>query len=341
MDRTLCIYEEISNKIKILLDVCDLQKIDNSITSELLDIDKHFRLNSSQYIVDWISAKNSSDIATVSLDFKNYLLSENIIQKLDTLSKNVFKEPDKSIMALMHNYARNSFGIKPTIEDKNTCSDCNVEYVVRPNLSDQYCPNCGIIIPLKGTVFETSDNVRGGPYKPSEHCETHVNCIFALELTEIPKEVIEGIKRLMRNENVLPNRQLTCKKIRQYLKELHQAQYNRNVPKIRLMLTGLRPPRPSSDKFNEICWYFDLADRIWLEIKPDNIRSRQYYPHRIRKIIEIVYKDDIRTRNTIIEGIHLQEESTYKIHDQYWEEICERSEGKIPFIKTEKYLYRY
>ncbi len=344
MENVTQIHSEISGKIKYLYMAIEHKgdTIDEKTIDELTKLDSEYRLNSSIPIINSMTASNYDELVDASTVFKEYITSANIMQRLNILSKIIFSNPDHKIISLMHNYTNNNLILNSSaVEERELCPDCNVEFSIRHAYSDQYCPKCGMIIQLDGISFEVNENSKSGPYKPSEHCETHINCIFAQELTEIPKTLIDSIQRLIKNENILPNRQLTCKKIRQYLKELKQTQYNKNVPKIRLIITGIKPPSPTIDKFNEICWYFDLADKIWMEIKPPDIKSRQYYPHRIRKIIEIVYKDDIKTRNSIIECIHLQEENTYKIHDHYWKEICDKSNGKIPFIKTEKYLLRY
>ena len=335
------VHEGIIDKLNILLKCVEQQPNDHSDATiqDLIQLNREYRMNSCQYLILWLNNNNAIGRKEVYDVYECYLNYDNIIKNIDDIGGKIFA--NHSMPHLSHTFNNSRLTLDSFEEYEDKCDVCGVQFVIRPECSDQVCPDCGVIQRLEGTYFELENKNKSGPYKPSKHCEHHANCIFAQECTVIPDSLINDIRRCMRRDNIQPTMMLTCRKIREYLKDLKKAKYNVNVPKIRFILTGISPPKPTAARFKDICKYFDLADEIFMTIKPDNIHSRQYYPYRLRKIIEIVYYDDIKIRNAFIDGIHNQDEKTMITHNEMWEKICDNSGGRIPYIPTKKNLLQY
>lgn len=338
MDSVSLTHSHISRKLSLL---CELGNLGKYNTEDLEQIQTEYKLGSLLLIVSY--HEELIDKKPIVEDYEAFLIAENIIENINRLAINILNLPLPPIAGpLIHEY--NQLQVRPkTVECKvSTCEICNIPLIVRPAASDQCCPLCGIIIPLKGTYFDLSSDTcaKNGPYKPSKHCEQWVTRIFAQETTAIPDLLIQDIIKCMTRDGVKTN-QLTCPLIRDsYLKkELRQTKYNANVPKIRRIITGISPPQPTNAEYTLICQMFDLIDELFITVRPDGFSSRRYYPHFIRKIIEIVYHTRPKIKNAIIGGIHMQEKKTTDSHDMLWEKICKASDGRFAFSKTKEIIY--
>ena len=328
-----------NNIIKILEYLGSCYDMANVDKSELQELTSCYDLGSISLIARYHMVSKNEEKECINLEFEQFMTCNDIPGKinnmLDTLSK--LKLPPKAVHLI--NCINNliiSYDVK---EDKyKVCLECDTEMVVRPEDSDQCCPICGYIDEFKGTLFEDlyhndDRSTKHGPYKPSRHCEHWLMRIFAMEKTNIPQTLIDAINHCLERDGIR-KKQLTPKMTRGYLKELAQTTFNSNVPKIRKLISGISPQPPTYEEYIKVCQIFDLADQIFMQIKSDNVSNRRYYPHFIRKSIELVYEDHESKMRTIVEGIHLQSRTTSESHDNLWREICEASEGKIKFLPT-------
>lgn len=341
------IHQQIVEKLDIFVASTQVNnKLPIDIINEIHTVNSNYRINSSHYILEWIQCTDTDLHSRILDKYEGYLNTEKIISTLDYFASQIFgTHLNNNLLSLYHQYKRTKVKIASYKECDSKCDDCHVEMEVRKEYSDMKCPDCGLIQILEGTTFENNESTqKNGPYKPTGHCNFHVECIFAMESNEIPQNIIDKIKDMMKRDQIPPTSILTCKKIREYLKILKLTnKYNSHVPKIRYLITNIQPHKPTADELNMISDLFELSDRIFMKIKPTYIQSRQYYPHRIRKIVEIVYKDKLKIRNSIIQSIHLQGDKTTCEHDTLWKMICndEEAEDKLPFIKTQKHVMRY
>lgn len=324
---------DIVNIHNVILDKLSILELHIHQDNEIKQIKEQYLLGALPYISAYY---NSVDIATrnnSAINYNFFIIAENIHGKL---AKYLNQIPSIDL----HNYSL--INLQPCLDHINNADmefcECGGEYIVRPKYSDLCCSTCGNLRRLVGTYFEPTDNQnKSSVYKPSRRCEQWVTCIFAAEKNKVPDEVINNIRACMRRDRVACTVKLSCGKIRDYLKEINSTQYNINVPQIRARITGIVPPQPLAHDYLRICQLFDIADDIYTKIiekKDVKYGNRRYYPHFIRKIIEIVYIDRPQIKNLIIESIHVQERATTEKHDARWKEICDNSNGQIVFIKT-------
>lgn len=332
------INNTINVKLSILTNIAKQLNVDTDDIDNFKDI---YKLQSLPIIYAMVV----SDSEAVNNEFELFISSECILERIDALGSLLLtKYKSKinntgSVHSLISEFKQININAKLIYETNNTCINGHGPLVNEYYLYESRCLVCGYVEAFpQGILEDTAENSKG-PYKPSKHCEQWVSRIFAMEHINIPESLIAGIKRCAKRDGIAEI-DLTCKCIRDtYLKELHQTKYNGNVPKIRRIINGISPPQPTREEYMRICSLFDLIDGLFLEIKPKNFSSRRYYPHFIRKIIEIIYADRPKVKFLILEGIHIQEQKTTQINDELWEMICEKSDGQLTFSKTKKIMY--
>lgn len=206
---------------------------------------------------------------------------------------------------------------------------CGTKMDIHPESSSLICSYCGVILNIGGVVFEdTVIYTTCGHksiqkcYDPSKHCREWVQRIQASENIEISKEKSDKIMACLIRDNITHTRQVSCSRIRSYLKETRNTEYNDHVPAIRLLLTGIKPPQLSIEELRNVYNLFDKSIRMYAEIKPSHKSNTLYYPYILYKILDILLKTGSRKQN-IMECIHLQSRDTLIVNDNIWMKICE------------------
>lgn len=329
MESLSILHERISRKLEILnklakIEVNTLYQRYNTMSAEYIIANIDIELNNAddneiqkkrQYILD---------------QYMGFISGENICEKIEEFAKKIFNNANSTMAPLIHDF--NQIGSTESFVkiNSNKC-ECGGAFQIRALTSDMICVNCGNIEVIEGTYFDNIDGNRNAPYKPSKHCQNWVYRIFGIERIKIPDDVKEKIKDCMTRDNVKkPN----CSLIRQYLKELKITKYNNNIVKIRREITGIGPPTPSDQQIINICMRFAQIDEFYMKIKTKDEKSRRYYPFFIRKAIEIEYSNNVKDKEIILEGIHIQDKSTTEKHDELYEKICEVSNGQLKFTIT-------
>jgi hypothetical protein len=334
MNSVSIVHGRISKKLQILLKIAQICQRSVQEIENLIDT---YQLESMDLVIQYSCAKDEDSRKEIYENYDMFLSSNGFFQRHSEIIEKLFSSAPVEAAPFIHEY--NQIGhmqdyVKST---SKICNECHVQYDIRSKSSDMCCPSCGIIIPLKGTYFESSESSRNGPYKPSKHCEQWVKRIFGIENTKIKPELITALLECMARDGV---REPSYKLLRDnYFKELHMAKYNCNIVKIRRMLTGKGPPIPSATKYNNICRRFDIMDELYMIVKDPSQSSRRYYPTFIRKSIEDEYEDIPKVRDLILSGIHIQEQKTTESHDQLYEKMCEKSNGRLTFRKTKNKNY--
>jgi hypothetical protein len=209
------------------------------------------------------------------------------------------------------------------------CLNCDMVMQIHPNSSELVCTNCGSTTVLVGTVFEDDQffyqegqRIKYGSYDPSKYFRTWMDKIQAKEIKEIPEKVINDVKTLIK-QDVRNVDEITCKKIRSFLRISKNTEYNEYVPLIRKLITGIAPPQLTDYEIQLVNLYFDKTMKIYNEIKAPNKSNCFYHPYFIYKIIEHVLKDgDPNRSHKILSCIHLQSRETLIKNDSIWCEIC-------------------
>jgi hypothetical protein len=204
--------------------------------------------------------------------------------------------------------------------------------------SEMVCTFCGLTETLHGTVledeqfyFQEGHRAKHGSYDPSKHCRFWIERIQGRETKDIPEEVLNDIKKCIKDNNIRNIEDITCDSIRNYLSYTNNTSYNKHIPLIRKIITGEPPAQLTDPELQIIQIYFDKVIRIYDDIKPITKTSVPYHPYLIYKILEHILHTKARdegykSRERIIKVmscIHLQARDTLIENDKMWKKICD------------------
>ncbi len=304
--------------------------------------------------VDWADdAKNDPAVAQIAIECVGVNMKE--FQRL------CFADTTKLIEDKYH-AIEISFPPRPK-ENKELCPECETMLIVDPFNSELHCQRCGYSDSLSGVVFEESQlysqqssTSKHKNYKFNSHCEKWLNQIQARENRVIPEEVLEKVNAMAKREytrsGVLRSmRDMKCREIRRWFKQLGLTKYNNNSALVRRYITGMNgeaviPPQLTPEETHDILFDFSQAMEIYesfdkeqqtlATIGKTKVGNKPYYPYGLMKILIMRLKRGPRL-DGLLECIHLQTETTLRKHDKVWKEICNRVPNFI-YVPTNKAL---
>ncbi len=339
--------------IKILTDYFLLEKTNKeAINKDVINKDpnekKKYNEQKNKFYIEYQTfIKKNNFIGCIDRYYTilKYTFNQIIKCKLNKISKDIIQK----IKDLFDIY-ENSTIVRSTANIVyNRCSTCNKEMKIIENLSEIICTYCGITENLYGTVFEDfqfyyqeGGRTKHGAYEASKHCKFWIERIQARESKEIPESVINSVKKCIKSNKIRNIHDITCKEIREYLKQTKNSNYNEHIPLIRKIITGRSPEQLLDDELQTIIIYFDKAIKIYEEIKPSNKTNVIYHPYIIYKLIEhtlrkkppIEYRQSKERIYSILGCIHLQARETLIDHDKTWQEICNHIE-ELDYVPTD------
>lgn len=364
-------------KIKSLKDIADiLHKIDTSnekvrtFIADLQEISDDYEMGSIKILTNYfLLTQTNQELDTDKkifiaqkdkyfADYQVFIKKNNFIGKIDRyynmlknmIINNKIKEHLTDIKSILTLYENSTIirSVSNTIYNK--CDKCSKEMKIIENLSEITCTHCGITDNLYGTVFEDfqfyfqeGTRTKHGSYDPSKHCRYWIERIQARESKEIPESVLDSVRERIRTNKIRNVEDITCKEIREYLRQTHNASYNEHIPLIRKIITGKSPAQLTDQELQLITIYFDKVIRVYDEIKPITKTNVPYHPYLIYKIIEHILKckpsydhyNSKRRIYSILGCIHLQARETLIENDKMWQEICTHID-EIEYTPTDR-----
>lgn len=360
----------------------DIAKRLSDLRLECVDIIWSYNIGVAPSLLRY--SEDKSDEAYYNYD--EYIITENIIGRMTDVYNTI-----EDIVAVLLNHSgfkkhigttsfketlnkyRDTYSslvvkIDAAKKDICICPTCQIKMAVHAELSELRCPQCAVVIHLEGAVFEDAQihiqqtTIKSKEYDPNKHCDKWIKCIQGKEDRNIPAYVInkidaKAIAHYSRGDRLLPMNNMTCKMIREWLKNecgengRKLTCYNNDSALIRKIVTSLHgdavvPPQLLYDEEEKLLLDFSRAMAEYDNIVTDpkamekiGIRGRSnkpYYPYGLFKILRIRYlsaldrKEEIKYKK-LIECIHVQSDDTLVDNDLIWKEICNR----IPDFKYE------
>jgi hypothetical protein len=314
-------------------------------------IKDEYRPINLQYLNELTENLMMSDTPSIS-QYYCMILSNNTISRLDIYSKKISIFV-KDQMELKHGQIQLVKGLLSKIDridltvkikkfDCELCESCKEVTESNPiNDTQSKCVNCGLVKSNSDNVtaeyddeFESKYNKpKRGTHEAEKHCIMWVDKITAIKETEITEEQDIRIRKWLTINNIRNKKLLHCEDYRRCFKESHITELNDYVTYIRLIYSGISPPRISYDERQEILSLFILVVETHEDIKTDE-SNLKYYPFFILKIVPWVIKDKIRCID-IQRCIHLQSSVTLKSNDRLWKKITDTGRLPIEFVKTD------
>ena len=352
-----CIADNYEIKsIKILSDYFLLIKDYQNQDVKSLEIKNVYIANRDKYFANYQTLIKKENIIDRVNRYYNSL--KNIINSI-TKSSNNFIEPDMTnIKTIFSTYENSTITRSVSNISYNKCNKCSREMKIIASLSEMICTYCGITENLCGTIFEDEQyyyqegqRTKHGSYDPSKHCRFWIERIQAKETKDIPESVLDGVRRCIRHNKIRNFDDITCKDLREYLRQTRNSTYNEHIPLIRKIITGITPAQLTDQESQLISIYFDKVTRIYDRIKPASKNNVSYHPYFIYKIIEHIlkvkspndYRNSKKRISNILSCIHLQARETLIENDKTWKQICsmiDEIEYK-PTDKNEQFVYNF
>ena len=208
----------------------------------------------------------------------------------------------------------------------DTC-ECGAKRVHIPELSELRCSSssCGLVKIIVGCIFKedqyASDTQKSkcNGYDFGRHFKFWMERLQALEHKIFNDGDLARIKECIVRDRTL-NCEITCVRMRGYLKELGLTEYNDHVPLLVKMFGGQGPPQYDFQETRDIAIKFNKIINLYHKVNP-NGSNRPYYPFFIYKIVEHKFRDNPE-KLRLLDYIHLQSDDTIKKNDSYYEQIC-------------------
>lgn len=206
--------------------------------------------------------------------------------------------------------------------------ECGGEFVMYAESNERKCNTCGMTATIWDSAVDDMNiysqelhKAKQNRHHPIQHCKTWVARIQAWHVPNIPESVFTDLRLCLARDNATNLKNISCKRIRKYLKDEKLTAYNNYVPLIRKKLTGIAPPQLTQDELTRLYETFTQVSKILLDMRPDN--NINYYPVFIFKILDEQLPLGSR-KVQIMECIHLQSENTVKVIDNLYAQVCAR-----------------
>jgi hypothetical protein len=205
--------------------------------------------------------------------------------------------------------------------------ECGGEFVMYAESNERKCNSCGMTAPIWENAIDDVNiyasevqKTKQNRHHPIQHCKTWIGRIQAWVGPDVPDSVYTQLRLCFTRDNaVLKN--ITCRRIRKYLKEKKLTSYNNYVPFIRKVLTGISPPQLTQAELTQLYETFNQVAKILQDMRPDN--NINYYPVFIFLILDEQLPLGSR-KIQILECIHLQSENTIKVTVNLYSQVCAR-----------------
>lgn len=331
---------------------------DNEIATNCGQLRNKYSAGVVTYICEYFRAASDKKQKIVT-QYMRFIVGDNYVgimnswyQRLSNADQKMSNPKVQELGAALKSYVQANLDMKPVKIDYKICPSCGGKMTIYPHTSEMICSNveCGLILELKGTVFDDTQFYSGGSegqssipkrgrHETNKHCIYHLDRILALKAMVIPKGLDEKIDKWITDNNITILRGLTCETFRRCFKDIKETRYNEYIPYIRQQKTGVSPANLTHTEKSQVYIYFDKAVQAIPQIMGVKGGNMKYYPFFIAKILELILcKPSDRSRlQSIIDCIHFQRDDTIVQNDKIWESICNHvPEFRGKFKKTDK-----
>ena len=233
--------------------------------------------------------------------------------------------------------------------DVLVCVDCNINLIVIYEVAELICPKCSQIDKYSSSMFEENyviDNAQNNKFIKNNSVDRHIRVcldhILAIEpIDEIGdkndtnnvygEKIIKQIISIIKSEKKIL-KHTTVYDFRTILKQLKCTKYNKNIPRLMKLVTGIGPPTISEHTYQLVIHLFTNSMELLNDIKQQKYKngdndfsdkSSSYYSHFIYKILEAKLAKDNPERR-VLYYIYLQSQDTINNHDTDWFSICDK-----------------
>lgn len=193
------------------------------------------------------------------------------------------------------------------------CKQCKIEKILDLYNSAYVCEECGDMetIILDETIKEYSC------YKRLSHFKEWLNQFQAKESTDIDDSVYLDIVRELKKARLTDPSKLNRDRMQKILFKLGQSNLYEHIPYIINKLSGLPPPKISSDIEKKFCQMFMQIQQPWEMFKPKGRKNIISYSYIIYKFCELLELDHLLPFFPL-----LKSHKKLMEHDVFWKKCC-------------------
>ena len=172
----------------------------------------------------------------------------------------------QQVKILLTKIDRTDLNIKVKKLECDLCESCKEVTESKPiNDTQSKCVSCGLVKINDDhiTIYDDMDDIkspnssgckksRRGTHEAEKHCLIWIDKIIAIKETNISEDQNKKIHKWFGINNIRNKKLLNCEDYRRCFKESHITELNDYVTYVRLVYSGISPPRVSYDEKHEI-----------------------------------------------------------------------------------------
>jgi hypothetical protein len=207
----------------------------------------------------------------------------------------------------------------------NECPDCHTSLRLISEESLLVCPDCGMTAFNMdsangiGLTYEQEINrvvIPAFAYKRQNHLSEWISQFQGKESTDIPDEVVDGLRAEFKKARISSTNEITAPKVRALLKKLNFSKFYEHVPHI-MKILGVMPPQMSSDLEDKIRQMFLQCQEPFRKHCPSWRKNMMSYSFLLHKFCQLLGEDEYLPSFTL-----LKSRGKLKLHDQIWSKMC-------------------
>lgn len=269
---------------------------------ELIEFKLYYAVCVSDIIYDQKINNICSHI--IEQNYTNMLVSEKIFSRLSHISDENHQIKPIDILNCKN------------IDEYIACPRCNIY------INSNVCPLCKFIV-FENIETNVIKSVPGN-FNPNKHFyDTLIRTLAqegTEELTKIDMSIICKIKKHIENDRLILQK-INVNDVRRILKRIRKTNFNKNVPQIIRILTGIGPPKLPQEFICVILFWFSKVVVAIRELLGTKTHNRNYFPYYIYKIVDAITPMESPYR-AVLNFIYIQSDTTVKKNDMFWKKIC-------------------
>lgn len=181
-----------------------------------------------------------------------------------------------------------------------TCQKCNISRILSLADATMICPKCGdaeINFEMGSNNISYDQEISSDvnvcfAYKRINHFNEWMAQFQAKESTDIPQEILDNLRTEFRKSRIINTKDITQKKVKEFLKKLKYNKFYEHVPHITNLLNGINPPSMSPQLEETLRNMFRDIQEPFEKHKPKGRSNFLSYGYCLYKFCELLGHDE-------------------------------------------------
>jgi hypothetical protein len=181
-----------------------------------------------------------------------------------------------------------------------TCQKCNMSRILSLADATMICPHCGdaeINFEMGSNNISYDQEISSDvnvcfAYKRINHFNEWMAQFQAKESTDIPQEILDNLRTEFRKARIINTKDITQKKVKEFLKKLKYNKFYEHVPHITNLLNGINPPSMSPQLEETLRNMFRDIQEPFEKHKPKGRSNFLSYGYCLYKFCELLGHDE-------------------------------------------------